>query len=190
MVAVVFRHLFELFGLQNSQLLVLMGFVVGLAPDLFIRGIGRRAFQLIKVIGDQPDPAASELPSNLSLFMIEGMSRDKIDRLSELGIDSAQYLACQNPFVLWPRLPYDLLLLIDWIGQAQLYRWAKEVRLRKMREIGVNNIFDLHTALSDKDASGSVCRALDIDPASVATHISNLNQDPSFRRLREVRDAL
>jgi hypothetical protein len=65
--------------------------------------------------------------------MIEGMSRDKIDRLSELGIDSAQYLACQNPFVLWPRLPYDLLLLIDWIGQAQLYRWAKEVRLRKMR---------------------------------------------------------
>ena len=167
-----------------------MGFVVGFAPDLFIVTIARRAFQLMRIAGDQRDPATSELPTNLSLLMIEGMSRDKIDRLAELGIDLAQYLACQNPFMLCTRLPYDLLLLVDWIGQAQLYRWAKEVRLRKMREIGVNNIFDPHTALSDKDASASVCRALDIDPASVATHLSKLDQDPSFRRLREVRNVL
>jgi hypothetical protein len=188
-VAIVFRHLLGLFGLQN-QLLVLIGFVIGFAPDLFILVIARRAFQLIKIAGDQPDPAASELPTNLNLLMIEGMSRDKIDRLAELGIDSAQYLACQNPLILWPRLPYDLYLLVDWIGQAQLYRLAKEVRLRKMREIGVNNIFDLHTALSDKDAAASVCRDLDIDPASVAAQLSNLDQDPPFRRLREVRNAL
>jgi hypothetical protein len=189
-VAVVFRHVFELFGLQNSQVLVLMGFVVGFAPDLFIVVIARRAFQLVKIAGDQPDPASSELPTNLSLLMIEGMTRDKIDRLAELGIDSAQYLACQNPFILWPRLPYDVRLLVDWIGQAQLYRVAKEPRLKKLREIGVNNVFDLHTALSDKDACTGVCRALDIDAASVTTHLSNLDQDPSFRRLREVRDAL
>lgn len=191
-VAVVFRHLFNIFGLdiEKYQLLVLTGFVIGLTPDLFIVTVARRAFQLIKVAGDQPDPAASELPTNLNLLMIEGMTRDKIDRLAELGIDSAQYFACQNPFVLWPRLPYDLFLLVDWIGQAQLYRWSKEVRLRKMREIGVNNVFDLHTAFSDPDASASVCRALEIDPAGVAAYVSNLEQDPSFRRLREVRNAL
>ena len=86
--------------------------------------------------------------------------------------------------------PHDLPLLVDWIGQAQLYRWAKEARLKKMRDIGLSNIFDLCTALSNKDASDTVCRALDIDPASVAAYLDNLEQDPPFRRLREVRAAL
>ena len=189
-VAVVFRHLFDLFGLDTSQLLVLIGFVIGFAPDLFILVMARRAFQLIKVAGDQPDPDASELPTNMHLLMIEGMTRDRIDRLGEVGIDSAHSLACQNPFMLWPRLPYDLRLLVDWIGQAQLYRWAKEARLKKMRELGLANIFDLYTGLSDEAASASFCRALDIDPACVASYLRNLEQDPPFRRLREVRDAL
>jgi hypothetical protein len=189
-VAVTFRHLFDLFGMETSQLLVLIGFAIGFAPDLFILAMARRAFQFIKVAGDQPDPEASALPTNLHLLMIEGMTRDRIDRLGELGIDSAHYLACQNPFMLWPRLPYDLRLLVDWIAQAQLYKWAKEARLKKMREIGVSNIFDLYTGLSDDAARPSLCQALDIDPSCVAAHLNNLEQDPPFRRLREVRDAL
>jgi hypothetical protein len=189
-VAVVLRHLLDFFGLESSQLLILIGFAVGFAPDLFILVIARRAFQAVKVVGDQPDPAADAIPTSLHLLMIEGMTRDKIDRLSELGIDSAHYLSCQNPFVLWPRLPYDLRLLVDWIGQAQLYRWAKGHRLTKTRDIGISNIFDLHTALSDESARPPVCTALGIDPANVAAHLSNLEQDPPFRRLREVRNAL
>ena len=59
-VAVVFRHLFDLFGLDASQLLVLIGFAVGFAPDLFILVIARRAFQLVKIAGDQPDPDANQ----------------------------------------------------------------------------------------------------------------------------------
>jgi hypothetical protein len=124
--------------------------------------IARRPFQLIKIAGDQADPAASELPTNLNLLMIEGISRDKIDRLAELGIGSAQYLACQNPFILWPRLPYGLYLLVDWIGQAQLYRLAKEVRLRKMREISMNNIFDriMLWPVAVEDGHGDLPRAV------------------------------
>jgi hypothetical protein len=179
-----------LFGLANSQLLVLIGFAIGFAPDLFILVMARRAFQLIKVLGNQPDPRASELPTNLNLLMVEGMTRDRIDRLQELGIDSAHSLACQNPFMLWPRLPYDLRLLVDWIGQAQLYRWAKEVRLKKMREVGLINIFDLYTVLSDKEAAPLFCHSLDIDPIAITAYLNNLDQDPPFRRLREVRDAL
>ena len=106
---------------DKTQLLVLIAFVIGLAPDLFILAMARKAFQAIKVFGHKGDPKRKTRPTALPLLMIDDLTKDKIDRLNELGIDSAQVLACQNPFLIWPRVPYDLGLVVDWIASAQLY---------------------------------------------------------------------
>ena len=189
-VAIVLRHVINLFGVDASQAIVLVGFIVGFAPDLFIVAMSRRAFQMIKIIGAQPDPSADDLPTNENLLMIEGMSRDKVDRLNELGIDSAQHLACQNPFLLWTRLPFDLGLIVDWIAQAQLYRWAKEARMKSMRAVGINTIFDFYGFLVTADIPPQVLEAMKIEVGAAASYRASLEQDPAFARLHAVRATL
>jgi hypothetical protein len=122
--------------------------------------------------------------------MIEGLSRDKIDRLTGLGVDNSQVLANQNPFILWPRLPYNLTLIVDWMAQAQLYKFAKEEGTQRLRSKGIDNICALYAALSNADAAASVAELIRIPASTVPAYITIFNQDPSFRRLREVRDAL
>jgi hypothetical protein len=187
-VAIVLRHVTSLFGasFEASQMIVLLGFVVGFAPDLFIAVMARKAFQAVKIIGIQPDPSAEDLPTSQNLLMIEGMSRDKIDRLNELGIDSAQHLACQNPFLIWIRLPFDLSLVVEWIAQAQLYRWAKEVRIKSMRGVGINNIFDFYEFLASDNIPEPLLGAMGITAGAVANYRANLEEDPSFTRLQAV----
>ena len=94
--------------------------------------------------------------------MIEGMSKDKIDRMNEMGIDSSQALAQQNPILLWTRVPYDLILLVNWIGQAQLYLFAKESKVKALRETNISTIFDLYTCLSDPDAQQDMSKILGV----------------------------
>ncbi len=188
-VAVVFRHVAHLFGIDNSMI-VLIGFTSGIAPDLFIVAMSRKAFQLIKVIGYQPDPKKTLLPTSMNLFMIEGMTRDKIDRLNELGIDSAQTLAQRNPLLLWTRLPYDLSQLVDWMAQAQLYVWAKEEKTKALRDRSINNIFDLRECLRQSETHADLAKFLGVSESLVAAYGGNLDQAPSFTRLQEVRIAL
>jgi len=188
--ATVFRHVADLFGLGSSELLVLLGFVTGLAPDLFILAMARRAFQAVKVFGGRADPDPALRPASLPRLMIDELTREKIDRLNELGIDSAQALACQNPFLIWPRLPFELGLIVDWIAQAQLYSMVKEEALKKLRGAFVNDVFDLEVRLQDEGARAEICRLLGIPPESAAALLRQIEDDQSFNRLREVRDAL
>lgn len=173
-----------------APLLLLIGFAIGFAPDLFIVAMSRKAFQALKIWGTRADPAESQRPISLPLLMIDDLTREKIDRLNELGIDSAQELARRNPFLLLPRVPYDLSLLVDWMGQAQLYVMVKEVRLMSLRGLYVRDIFDLHIRLEDQSAQAKVCTALDIPAADALALIKQLTDDPSYMRLRELRDAL
>ncbi|MDQ0319051.1 hypothetical protein QO002_001189 [Pararhizobium capsulatum DSM 1112] len=189
-VAIVLRHVFGALSQDSPSVLILAAFIVGFAPDLFIATMARRAFQFLKMLGSQRDPSEESVPTNLNMLMLEGMSRDKIDRLSELGIDSAQYLACQNPFLLWPRLPYELTLIVDWIAQAQLYRWAKEDRLVAMRGIGINNIIEFHALLRAPDPPDSLLQTLRLERATLATYRESLETDPSFARLQAVQSVL
>jgi len=122
--------------------------------------------------------------------MIDDLSRDKIDRLSELGIDNAQILARQNPFLLLPRLPYDLGLIVDWIGQAQLYVLVKDEKLAALRRIFIRDVFDLHVRLQCEPARPAICSALGLTDAEAVSLVRQLELDPSFARLREVRTAL
>jgi hypothetical protein len=189
-VAAVVRHTAEVFGVIGSPMLLLIGFGIGFAPDLFVMAITRRAFQALKIWGSRDDPSSSTRPTSLPLLMIDDLSREKIDRLNELGIDSAQVLARQNPFLLLPRLPYDLGLIVDWIGQAQLYALVKDDTLMKLRQMFIRDSFDLYIRLKDENARSDIAQALGISAAVALVLLSQLDQDQSFTRLRQVRTAL
>jgi hypothetical protein len=140
-VATVLRHSILIFdsvvpdGTALNPLLLLLGFIVGFTPDLFIIALSRKAFQIIKVWGSRADPADDVMPSALPLLMIDDLTREKVDRLNEIGIDNAQVLAHQNPFLMLPRLPYELSLIVDWISQAQLYALVRDERLKALRGV-------------------------------------------------------
>jgi hypothetical protein len=173
-----------------SPLLLLLGFAIGFAPDLFIVAITRKAFQTLKIWGSRDDPDAASRPTSLPLLMIDDLTREKIDRLNELEIDSAQVLAQQNPFRLLPRVPFDLSLLIDWIAQAQLYVIVGTDDLAKLRRIYIHNIFELEIRLKNDEARAEICTALDFPTAGAAALLKQIEDDPSFLRLREVKDAM
>ena len=188
--AAVMRHTADLFGLDSTSLLLLVAFGIGFAPDLFILAVSRRAFQTMKIWGSRADPTPKVRPSALTLLMIDDLTREKIDRLSELGIDNAQILSRQNPFLLLPRLPYDLGLIVDWIGQAQLYVLVKDEKLATLRGIFIRDVFDLHIRLQNEAARPSVLTALGITDAEATSLEQQLDQDPSYARLAEVRNGL
>jgi hypothetical protein len=188
-IAVVLRHSAAAFAL-DEPIVILLAFIVGFAPDLFILAMSRRAFQVLKVLGIRNDPSAAVLPTALPLLVIDDLSRDKIDRLNELGVDSAQVLARQNPFMLLTRLPYELPLVVDWIAQAQLYILVGDERLTALRKNYVRNIFDLGSHLGMDPPHPAVCSALDIDAKGAAALRTQITQDPSVMRLGEVRRAM
>jgi len=130
------------------------------------------------------------VPTEMPLVMIEGLSKAKIDRLNELSIDSAQVLGCQNPFSIWPRLPFDLGLVVDWIAQAILYSLVKEAKLKSLREKLVTDIFDFHERLANKDTRAEICAAIGLDVAAADGLVEQLINDQSFQGLLEVRTAL
>lgn len=174
-----------------KPLLILIGFAIGFAPDQFILVLTRRAFQAVKTWGTRDDPEPPpKRPTSLPLLMIDDLTREKIDRLNELGIDSAQMLARQNPFILLPRLPFDLGLLIDWIAQAQLYVLVKEDGLSKLRAVFVRDIFDLYIRLKNEISRAALCATLGISEPVGQVLIEQLEKDASFIRLKEIREAL
>jgi hypothetical protein len=189
-VAVVFRHSLAAFDLTGGNLVVLIGFVIGLTPDFFIISMARKVYRLVKIYGSKPDPVEVNQAPSMPLLMLDDLSQDKVDRFSELGIDNAQMLACQNPFVIWPRLPYDLGLLIDWIAQAQLYVLVREQGLKSAREKCIYDIFDLYLRLADAQARKEICDALHLTEDTAPVIIKQLEEDQSFTRLKQVRNAL
>jgi hypothetical protein len=187
--AAVVRHTAGFLDVENVSALVLLGFITGLAPDLMIVWLARKGFQQIKIWHGKTEPEGHR-PTSLPLLMIDDLTKEKIERLGELGIDSAQFLACQNPFLLWIRLPYDLGILTDWIAQAQLYAFVREEKLETLREIYVNDIFDLYTRLCANECSPAISSVMGVDEACAPVLAQQLKEDQSFSRLREVRDAL
>ena len=122
--------------------------------------------------------------------MIEGLSRNHADRLLELGIDNAEVLATQNPFLMLARTPYELALIVKWVGQAQLYLRAKEKGTKALRAAGINEISDLQIALRDDSAKGAVAAALGIPEASLGALAQAIEADPTYIRLADLRARL
>ena len=198
-VAAVLRHTILVLGVGPfsdsmttylNPWLILLGFIVGFTPDLFIVTMSRKVFQAIKVWGSRPDPKDETLPAALPLLVIDDLTKEKIDRLNELGIDSAQVLARQNPFLLLPRLPFELSLLNDWIAQAQLYVFVKEERLKALRAIYINDIVDLYVRLKNADSSAAVCDTLGRDAKEAGALLQQLEDNVDFTRLLELVQSL
>ncbi|MGL3104158.1 hypothetical protein [Bradyrhizobium sp. BR 1432] len=187
-IAGVIRHIAPEYGANVS--VILLSFAIGFVPDIFITSIVRRASQAVSVLSDQPDPKIEALPSNSSLLMIQGLDRDKIDRLSELYVTNAEVLACQNPFILWLRLPYELLLIINWISQAQLYRVMRDEHFAKLRQTGICGSLDFVGIASSPEALKALARAINMPVELVQAAINALQSDPIFIRLAEVQNAL
>jgi hypothetical protein len=74
-VATVVRHTAEIFGIDSTPLLLLVGFGIGFAPDLFVLAIIRRAFQVLKIWGARGEPGDANRPTSLLLLMIDDLSR-------------------------------------------------------------------------------------------------------------------
>ncbi len=189
-VAAILRHTADSLYVDHLSALMLLAFITGLAPDLFLLAMARKAFQSIKVMGNKQDPPQASRPIALPLIMIDDLTREKVDRLSELGIDSAQLLACQNPFLIWMRLPYDLGLVVQWIAAAQLYTLVKEKTLLELRNLGMLTIFDLECRLEDTAAAAQICKQMGIPESSASVLKKQLDADPCFVRLKQVRDAM
>jgi hypothetical protein len=130
------------------------------------------------------------MPSALPLLAIDDLSREKIDRLNEISIDNAQVLAHQNPFLMLPRLPYELSLILDWISQAQLYVLVRDERLKALRGVYVRTIIDLYIRLRNEAGNKAVCDALGMDVTAAPALIQQLEADPYFMQLKELSDAL
>jgi len=187
--ACIFRHTIDAFGANSSDIILLVGFVAGLAPDLLIVAMARRAFQYLKIWGSRDDAASTFRPTSLALLEIDDLTRDKIDRLSELGIDSAHALSRQNPFVIWAKLPYDLGLVIDWIAQAQLYVVVREEPLAELRKSLITDIFDFICRIQSS-SSAVVLQAVGLEAGDATALLQQFESDEAYKRLLEVRLAL
>jgi hypothetical protein len=188
LIAGTIRHVAPEYGANIS--VILLSFAIGFVPDIFILSIIRRASQVIKITSDQPDPKVESLPSNSSLLMIQGLDRDKIDRLSELYVTNSEVLACQNPFILWLRLPYELLLIMNWISQAQLYRLMREDHFVKLRQAGICGSLDFVSVASSPGAVQALAAVIALPIELVQALIGSLQEDPIYARLAEVEAAL
>lgn len=190
LIAAVLRHVLDIFPGLPAVAPILVGFGTGLAPNLFLTALARRAFAYFNIVGDKKDPDQQLFPTNMNLLMIDGITIEQIDRLSELGITNAQVLSNQNPFVLWPRLPCDLSLLIDWIAQAQLYRKVRDAGFSTLRANQIGDIFQFHTCLSAEPSRATVCGLLTMPETMAQPIVAGIEADATFVRLRAVRDAM
>jgi hypothetical protein len=186
-IAIVARHTLDAFSVRETSVLVLISFVIGLSPDLFILSLARKAYETIEIYGLRSDPTQASRPASMPLLMLDDFSRAKIDRLGELDIDNAHTLAYQNPFVIWSRLPYELNLIVDWIAQAQHYMLVREDGLAKLRAICVNNIFQFYCRLKHEESSVELMTVLGITTKeSVPAMIDQVDLTPAFAQLQEV----
>ena len=190
LLAAVMRHFAAALGINESAVLLVIAFAIGAMPAPFFSAFIHWALSKLHITGDKDDPAPDSMPSNLNLLMIDGLANEKIDRLSELGVSDAQILSCQNPFLLWVRLPYDLALIVDWIGQAQLYVCLREDGFRKARARQIGDIHKFVSVLSNAPAANDLCAELGLKPTYVAPLLASLNESPSFVRLTEVKRAM
>jgi hypothetical protein len=188
--AAVMRHFASVFGINENEVLLAIALAIGAVPAPFFTAFIHWAFGKLNISGDKDDPGRDNMPSNLNLLMIDGLANEKIDRLLELGISDAQVLSCQNPLILWVRLPYDLALIVDWIAQAQLYVCLREEGFRKARTQQIGDIHRFVSVLSNSAAASDLCGELGLKPTYVAPLLASFNESPYFVRLREVKEAM
>jgi hypothetical protein len=176
---------------SNTQLLLLvpLGFVIGLQPDLWMVALVSKVTKYFGLVEMQKDPDSANIPGRLPLSLIEGLTDPKKTRLEELDLDNCQALAGHNPFLIWARTSYQLLQIVDWMAQAQLVAMVKDGGIQKLRLLGIRDVFGLATALRG-DSKGQIANTLNISPEVASDMLKYLDDCPAFMRLRDVYSSL
>ncbi len=171
--------------------LVLLGFVIGLKPLLWIDKLYAIAAAAVKSFtAEQRSPAANELPQNMTLTMIQGLDDDRIIRLAELDIGNCHKLSRENAIVVWLRTPYNLELIVDWIAQAQLCILFEPGKIQALREKGIRDIFAYANEAGEASALAELQKIVGAPLEIIKKHKDIIAADPAYQRLDELRKAL
>jgi hypothetical protein len=118
-----------------SRILPAAYFFCGVFPEVFMNYIWQKVKTFLNIEGSRPKESL--------LDRIDGISDVQIERLQEVGIDSAFALAVCDPIRTFVRLPYRLPQIIDWIDQALLILHFGGDGTTALRKIGVRSILGL-----------------------------------------------
>ncbi|HWA90893.1 MAG TPA: hypothetical protein VG889_12710 [Rhizomicrobium sp.] len=199
LVAIVTRHVAAVFDALGGnktppELLALIAFAIGWNPRLWLDDLWKKASQKLKMdIVEARAPKPANLPLNMSLAMVQGLTGDYADRLHELGVDNCQDLAERNAIVLWLRTPFTLELICDWISQAQLCRLYDDDRLQLLRKAGIRDICCYARVLENGDGVAAVLNVLggsDMQPALLIEQKKAIEDHPGYMQLRELHKAM
>lgn len=108
-------------------------FLIGLFYPLFVEQLRDKAVALF----------TREKPVTvpMDVKMIDGISDDEVEILTELGITDVQHVAASDPAVLSVRSLYPFERVVDWINQAMLIRRYRE-NIAALRKLNVRGIVD------------------------------------------------
>ncbi len=184
-VALVFNHIQTIFfsGAATTAspgfIAEAVGFGVGLFPNSALISVSSRLRRYML----STDERLEELP----LDLIEGISPFRKLRLFEMGMDNCENLASANAVELFLTSNLKLVEVADWIGQAQLVVLVGAKNFLTLQQNGYRTIIDLHRASRSKAVGPIVAGLLKYQPAQLDDIADGLEQDPSYRRLTELR---
>jgi hypothetical protein len=178
-VALVFNHIQTIIFTGGTTFVAeAVGFGVGLFPDAALVSISNRLRRYLLGSGEPLE----EFP----LDLIQGISPCRKLRLFEMGMDNCENLASANAVELFLTSNLKLVEVADWIGQAQLVVMVGAKSFLKMQQNGYRTVIDLHRA-SHSPAAPIVAGLLNFKQEQLVDLAEGLEQDPSYRRLTELR---
>lgn len=126
------------------------------------------------------------------LTEVTGLTEQHIQRLAEIGIDSAHALALADPIRSFVRLPYRLSQLIDWVSQSLLF-WAFGTDGgNKLRAAGIFNILETGEIFFEKEDLGTkfLADVLGMNADALEAKWEAIENSQPYIRLKELADAL
>lgn len=178
-VALVFNHIQTIaFSGGTTFVAEAVGFGVGLFPDAALISISSRLRRYLL--------GADERLEEFPLDLIQGISPFRKLRLFEMGMDNCENLASANAVELFLTSNLKLVEVADWIGQAQLVVLVGAKGFLALQQNGYRTVIDLHRA-SHSPAGPIVAGFLNFKQEQLIDLANGLEQDPSYRRLTELR---
>ncbi len=140
-------------------------FLVGLFYPLFVEHLRDKAISLFT--------RQKPVTTPMDIKMIDGISDDEVEILTELGITDVQHVAASDPAVLSVRTLYPFERSVDWINQAILIRRYREniAALRMLSMRGISDWIPLMEPIVN-DTAGKA------DAEAVLGHIATAVNEP------------
>ncbi len=140
-------------------------FLVGLFYPLFVEHLRDKAISLFT--------RQKPVTTPMDIKMIDGISDDEVEILTELGISDVQHVAASDPAVLSVRTLYPFERSVDWINQAILIRRYRE-NIAALRQLSMRGISDW-IPLMDPIVNNTAGKA---DAEAVLGHIATAVNEP------------